>query len=504
MESPQTLSPYEVLKGIQDVVYGTTTPADRRLKDWIKTYSKFLTNEPNKPLFEQRLQELNQAIERECQVSLLNPNYLKTKLLEVSERVRTKVEFEIQGLLNSDWGKFLHVLPFLGIMIQSLTKKEYDQLPTGVAKLKMFPSLEALLRIRNPALNIEISCNFSSDVKNRLKENMEKNLSQMKADVDRSGIPNYLFNETTTHKLLSFAWWSSEIFNPSVIDYLQGINFFIGLFQVVVQSNEDVCLNLTHRRSQQASRQQQLYNQMCTYYLHENKTSVFKTPQQQDYANRIIKWWNDMIWFSGKSLLQQGVPPLLVAKLMGETVYHATFLLSIELSFLKVLSGYQNTYFISKENNLPSVKVCKKLMTSYKVLVEELLQQQTFAQVNSFLTKKIWKQHYSFSLDDKHLTIAIFKSIERLFAQNVFEEEYSKFMKNIDFYQYVRMLGLENYCLFVASNVDNFNDDIVEGIFGLRPDFDLRQRLLDFGSLHSNQQNISFMILIGTIIILFL
>jgi hypothetical protein len=141
-------------------------------------------------------------------------------------------------------------------------------------------------------------------------------------------------------------------------------------------------------------------------------------------------------------------------------------------------------------------------MTSYKVLVEELLQQQTFAQVNSFLTKKIWKQHYSFSLHDNYLTIAIFKSIERLFAHNVFKEEYSKFMKNIDFYQYVRMLGLENYCLFVASNVDNFNYDIVDGIFGLVDDLDLRQWLLDLGPLHSNQQNISFMILIFFILFL--
>jgi hypothetical protein len=341
-----------------------------RLRGWIQIYNNVSTS----------MFKLDADIVQSFRTSLLNEQVRKYAIDSSPENLKPFIAYMLKERLDHGYFGINSVIPYFGVMTTSLTLEEYQQLPMGIQKLKMMPSLQALLYLRYPTLNIPVPVpvpvnSVPSTIITKEKEywNTEIN-AVLKRDFTRSGLQGF-FNPS----LRSYTWWAGRIVRMDLI-YRQDMVKYIFLFMVDVEMGITLLSNGAPPQVTEPSD-----NDMRDLYF--NGKAVYQNDQLQR-ADKIVSWWNDLLYHSGKEMYHLGIDPLFIPTFVDQAIYIGNVLLETIFKFMIPQGSF------SRQEQRQEKYDFLTSMTTF--LLEHCT---TFRNINTYLSRILLVVHFpSFSL----------------------------------------------------------------------------------------------------------
>ena len=343
------------------------------LLTWIQKY--------NSPSSSTTHDALDADIVQSFGTSLLYEQVRKGAIDSSPDNLKLFIAYMLKERLDHGYFGINSVIPYFGVMTTSLTLEEYQQLPMGIQKLKMMPSLQALLYLRYPTLDIPEINSVPRTIITKEKEywNTEIN-AVLKRDFTRSGLQGF-FNPS----LRSYTWWAGRIVRMDLI-YRQDMVKYIFLFMVDVEMGITLLSNGAPPQVTEPSD-----NDMRDLYFN-GKAMYQNNNDQLQRADKIVSWWNDLLYHSGKEMNRLGIDPLFIPTFVDQAIYIGNVLLETIFKFM-IPQGSFSRQEQRQEQRQEKYDFLTR-MTTY--LLEHCT---TFRNINTYLSRILLVVHFpSFSL----------------------------------------------------------------------------------------------------------
>jgi len=344
-------------------LYGVDSPKEK-VREWIQKY--------NSPSSSTTHDALDADIVQSFRTSLLDEQVRKDAIDSSPDNLKPFIAYMLKERLDHGYFGIDSVIPYFGVMTTSLTLEEYQQLPMGIQKLKMMPSLQALLYLRYPTLDIPEINSVPSTIITKEKEywNTEIN-AVLKRDFTRSGLQGF-FNPS----LRSYTWWAGRIVRMDLI-YRQDMVKYIFLFMVDVEMGITLLSNGAPPQVTEPSD-----NDMRDLYF--NGKAVYQNNNDQlQRADKIVSWWNDLLYHSGKEMNRLGIDPLFIPTFVDQAIYIGNVLLETIFMFMIPEGSFSTTQQRQEKYNFLT------RMTTYL-----LGKCTTFRSINTYLSRILLVVHF--------------------------------------------------------------------------------------------------------------
>lgn len=345
------------------ILNGGSTDPEKNVRAWILTFNSksFISND----------QQFHSLKNQFFDTPLLNEKVRKNAIDSSLDELKPFIEYMLKERIDGGYFGIDSVIPYFGLMTTYQNLEEYRRLPMGIQKLKMMPSLQALLYLRYPTLEIPDSSNINQSIITKEKDDWDRVIkTSLKTDFNRSGLQDFFIPS-----LRSFTWWAGRIVRMD-LTYRQDMVKYIVLFMVYVEYETSLTNDASPQNTEPSDGEMRnLYFNGKPEYNDDIQSG------QKLKADKIVSWWNDLLFHSGKEMYHLGIDPLFIPTMVDQAIYIGNVLL--ETIFM----------FMIKDGSFLETKQ-KKYNFLTRTTTYLLGKCTTFRSINTYLSRILLQDHF--------------------------------------------------------------------------------------------------------------